>query len=274
MVSLPWRRVKAANHNHCPQKVKSWPSRRSTKKIAKLRTFLPAKLSTFKYKWLADGKTWRTKVYLEWTRNNRTVIDLVRLYELEKNSLKTLFRLNHVAVYQKPVERQRVSTCFPWNMKFSASVFSETRWRFSSKNWIYFIPVPSERHEDPVIYSEKTGQVWHDLGLREEYDGPTGLVLILYGRKVQTMEGESNKYSITCIVKISRLISSGQYFKIRYQLHSGQVAKVMIQTYKLTNTIGRSIWKNSLYVFVVRKSFKKCNFWVLHMIFSYFLSRW
>ena len=112
-----------------------------------------------------------------------------------------------------------------------------------------------------------------NLGLREEYDGPTGLVLILYGRKVQTMEGESNKYSITCIVKISRLISSGQYFKIRYQLHSGQVAKVMIQTYKLTNTIGRSIWKNSLYVFVVRKSFKKRNFWVLHMIFSYFLSR-
>jgi hypothetical protein len=37
--------------------------------------------------------------------------DLVMLYELEKNSLTTLSRLNHVAVHPKPVERQRVSTC-------------------------------------------------------------------------------------------------------------------------------------------------------------------
>ena len=37
--------------------------------------------------------------------------DLVMLYELGKNSITTLFRLNHIAVHPKPVECQRVSTC-------------------------------------------------------------------------------------------------------------------------------------------------------------------
>ena len=37
--------------------------------------------------------------------------DLVKLYELESNSLVQLSRLNYVAVHPKPVERQRVSTC-------------------------------------------------------------------------------------------------------------------------------------------------------------------
>ena len=52
---------------------------------------------------------------LKYSLNGKEMIakwsDLVLLYELEKNSLVTLSRLNHTAVHPKPVERQRVPTC-------------------------------------------------------------------------------------------------------------------------------------------------------------------
>ena len=60
--------------------------------------WLTEKLGELKYTW--NGK----EMVARWG-------DLVKLYELESNSLVQLSRLNYVAVHPKPVERQRVSTC-------------------------------------------------------------------------------------------------------------------------------------------------------------------